>query len=141
MSRFSRLLSALGLATALTLVAATATASESIDLSAASLRQAAGELNSQLPMQLDADHRLMKVDVAGGKRLIYVIELARVSSRDVQGVDQDEMVSWIRNSMGAQACARAGMQMMHEGGITVSYRFVDTRGKKVMNFDMKPSDC
>lgn len=104
---------------------------------ATTLKKMARELNSQAPIQIDEDTRMMSV-IALEKTITFNYRLPRVSSSDV---DPNRLAQVARENLNHTVCKSKATQKLIDLGVEYVYLYSGNDGKQISRVSIKSYRC
>ena len=108
---------------------------QGIDQTLASVSE---HLNRSAPLTLDADTRLDRVTSEPGHRLTYHYTLTSVQSKAFKRAEFQKL---IREPLQAKLCASSEMRGFLVRGVTISYNYLGSDGRRLGAARFSASDC
>lgn len=104
---------------------------------AVTLKKMAGEMNSQAPIQLDEDTRMMSA-VALQKTITFNMRLPRVNSSDV---DPNRLAQVTRENLNHTVCQSKATRSLIDLGVEYVYLYSGSDGKLITRVAIKSYRC
>jgi hypothetical protein len=104
---------------------------------AMTLKKMAGEMNSQTPIQMDEDTRMMSV-LALQKTITFYARLTRVSSSDV---DPNLIAQVARENLNHIVCQDKATRKLIDLGVEFVYLYSGNDGKQIARVSIKSYRC
>jgi hypothetical protein len=102
------------------------------------LKQVAEVSNRELPMMIDDQTELVKLEGLEGV-LVYHYRLKTVSPGQISG---ESLVQRLRPTISANACAHEdSRERFLENGVALRYAYSDAQGGTIAEFDVSADDC
>lgn len=102
------------------------------------LANVSAHLNRDVPVTLDADTRLDRVSAEPGHRLSYHYTLTTIQSKDIKRAD---FLKLIRPPLQARLCESSEMRGFLKHGVTISYDYRSSDGRRLGTARFTASDC
>lgn len=104
---------------------------------AATLKKMAGEINSQAPIQLDEDTKMMSA-VALQKTITFNMRLPRVNS---SAVDPNRLAQVARENLNHTVCQSKATRSLIDLGVEYAYLYSGSDGKLITRVVIKSYRC
>jgi hypothetical protein len=93
------------------------------------IKEMATQLNKGLPKQVDAVTRWDRVDPGPGRQFAYIYTISAPLS------DQDKRT--VQSTVTQKALSEPAMKTFFDNGVTIWYKYYDSKGKKMLEFSVK----